>query len=170
MAGGVRGRTWIGDAERGRILSLARGGKTAVEIAAIEHRHPESVRNICKQAGFTLASPPSRWSQKEVDLIATMALDGHGIGSISKALGRPRDNTGRIARKFGIRVVPPRTPHRVRGFFLSERLWIRLEALATECHMRPAAAARLIVMACLRDPWLLGNVLQPSAFVEGEPE
>ncbi len=107
-----------------------------------------------------MASPASRWSQKQIDLISTMALDGHGIGSIAKALGRPRDYTGQIARKFGIRIVPPRTPNKVL-FFMSGRLWSRLEAMAGDCNMKPAATARMIVMAVTR-PVAMGERSDPE--------
>jgi hypothetical protein len=170
---GAAGRRWVNDDERAAIIAALRKGGTSPEVARQFKRDPETIRVIGKRYGLTIARAPGRWPRwrpDEIDLIVTMARDGHGIGSMAKALNRPRGQTGRIARQNGITITPTPIKSRRLRFELSAKAWARLDLLSAEICMRRSATARMVLMACLRDPWLLQNVLTPTAFVEGEED
>jgi hypothetical protein len=169
MAGGVLGRRWVSDDTRDQIFRLARAGKTTREIAAATCVCTETVRQYAKRSGVKPALPPSRWTREQIDLIATLAADGAGVGRIAKHLGRSRDSTGRTAKKFGIRIVPTGNRKRRLRLELPDQTWARLEQMAAEIDMKPAATARMIVMAVARDPFLWDSALTPAHFVE-KPE
>ena len=72
----------------------------------------------------------------------------------------------RSSGKVRDRVEAPMSGDHELRMHLPTELWQRLRTFADEMSMSPRVAGRVIIVAVLRDSWLLGNVRQPSTYVE----
>jgi hypothetical protein len=107
-----------------------------------------------------------RWTDSETDFIKMPAADWWSCKAIAKYLGRSHRSVSGQAEKYGIALKPPMSGDHELRMHLPTELWQRLRTFADEMSMSPRVAGRVIIVAVLRDSWLLGNVRQPSMYVE----
>lgn len=96
--------------------------------------------------------------------------DGHDIKAIAKYLGRPRKAVSLKAGALGVTGLEPSNADHEVMVYLRDDIFAKLQQSAKDLGTSTARTARIIVTAVLRDPWLFQFAIQPSMFVEDEPQ